>query len=112
MEEMRHDGARGFVPTGDLQRVDPDRILNAEQAGNRDVEYALKSRTHLWIVTVAHKATDQLLDAFDGKDGAQPILDAETLWMRPAASCFVCEQPYARRLRHRRCPGDPSGILR
>jgi hypothetical protein len=94
---------------GDRQEVTPDRQLKAEEQLERDLDYAVKSETHLWIVTMAHRATDQLLDAQDGRTTDTPMLDTDTLLMRPAVGCYVCEQVYEPRLRRRKCPGEPKG---
>jgi hypothetical protein len=99
---------REWVGLGDGQEVTGHRQLLAEQRMEAAYAYAIKSATHLWFITLSHQATDQTLDVFDGQDGT-PLLDADTLLMRPAVGCYVCEQPYEPRLRRRRCPGEPRG---
>lgn len=97
-----------FVPLGEHQEVTGHRQEQAERKLDAAREYAIKSNTHMWGVYVMHHATDQLLDVYDGRSGdALPMLDADTLLMRPVLGCFVCEEPYTPRDRRRRCPGEP-----
>lgn len=96
-----------FVSLGQHQEVTPHRQIHAEGQLDAALEYARKSHTHLWGVYVMHRATDQLLDAYDGKAPDLPMLDADTILMRPVLGCFVCEQAYEPRLRLRRCAGEP-----
>lgn len=97
---------REWVGSGVQQEVTGHRQLLAEKRLEEAYDYATKSETHLWVVTLAHHATDGTLDVVDGKDGT-PLLDADTMLMRPAIGCYVCEQAYAPPLRRRRCPGEP-----
>lgn len=92
---------------GDRQEVSGHRQQLAEDRFDQEYAYAAKSHTHLWIVTVAHKATDAALAAFDGDQSKQPLLDADTILMRPSVGCYVCETTYEPRLRLRKCPGEP-----
>lgn len=95
-----------FFGTEHQQEVTPHRQLAALEASKGAVEYAIKSNTHLWLVFVAHRATDVMLDAFEGKGEQLPLLDVDTIWMPPGIACFLCEASYEPRLRKRRCPGD------
>lgn len=97
---------REWVGLGDQHEVTPTRLLAAEATFEEAYAYAVKSETHLWVVTMMHRATDGTLDVFDGREGA-PLLDADTLLMRPSVGCYVCEQVYEPRLRRRRCAGEP-----
>lgn len=97
-----------WTALGGQQEVNPQRLAGIEARFEGTYAYAVKSETHLWGVTLMHQATDATLDAFDGGPG-QPLLDADTLLMRPAVGCYVCEQPYEARLRRRRCTGEPKG---
>lgn len=99
-----HD--REWTSLGDRQEVNPQRLAGIQTRFDDTYAYAIKSETHLWGVTLMHQATDQTLDAFDGGPG-QPLLDADTLLMRPAVGCYVCETPYEPRLRRRKCTGEP-----
>jgi len=105
MERMQYGEGR-FIPLGDQQEVTPPRQLHAEGIFEQRESYARKSRTHMWVVIVTHFATDQMLDAFAGKTGELPILDADTLAMRPGVMCYICAEPYTDRLKMRRCKGD------
>lgn len=95
-----------WLSTGHQQEIPSERLKVVEDRMDEAYAYAVKSETHLWVVTLAHQATEQSLDAFDGQGGA-PILDADTLLTRPAVGCFVCEQTYEPLLRRRKCPGEP-----
>lgn len=107
------DDRVGWVGLGQQQRVDPPRLRAARAEFDRRVSYAVKSRTHLWVVTVCHYATEQLLAAMsgDGESDELPMLDAETITGQPAVGCYVCCQLWEPRLRHRKCPGDPDRDL-
>jgi hypothetical protein len=95
-----------WVGTGHQQEIPAARLAAAADRMDAAYAYAVKSETHLWVVTLAHLATEGTLDAFDGATNT-PLLDADTLLTRPAAGCYVCEQNYEPRLRRRRCPGEP-----
>jgi hypothetical protein len=67
-------------------------------------EYATKSNTHLWIATAAYFVSDDALTRMD-----EPLnLDLENLAMFPGIGCYVCEEPFTQRLRHRKCKGEPG----
>jgi hypothetical protein len=95
-----------WVGTGHQQEIPAARLAAAADRMDAAYAYAVKSETHLWVVTLAHLATEGTLDAFDGAT-TTPLLDADTLLTRPATGCYVCEQNYEPRLRRRRCPGEP-----
>lgn len=95
---------REWVGMGDHVEVTGARQQAAMAEFDRRYAYAVKSETHLWIVTLCHYAADTTLDAFAGASDALPMLDAETLAMSPAVGCYVCEEPYDRRsCKHRSC---------
>lgn len=98
----------GWHGIGQQVELTPGRQQAARDEFERRVSYAIKSETHLWIVTLAHYASDQLIEAMAGNTDALPLLDTETLAFPPVTGCYVCEEPYDRRLRHRKCKGDPS----
>ncbi len=104
---MSTPGEPDWIPQGDQQEIPKSRWEAASQRFDTAYQYAVKSQTHLWIVTLIHTATDQTLDAFDGRGDSSPILDADTIAAAPAVGCFVCEEPYDPRFRLRRCPGEP-----
>lgn len=97
---------REWTALGDRQEVNPQRLAGIEARFEASYGYAIKSETHLWGVTLMHQASDATLDALDGGPG-QPLLDADTLLMRPAVGCYVCETAYDPRARRRKCPGEP-----
>ncbi len=96
-----------WTSTGHQQEIPATRLAAVEDRMDEVYAYAVKSKTHLWVVTLAHQATEGTLDGFDGKEGSTPILDADTLLTRPSVGCYVCEQSYEPRLRRRKCPGEP-----
>jgi len=57
---------------------------------------------HVWIVTVAYRVTAETLTG-----PAEAYLDQES-FAAMQAGCYVCEQPFEKRLTHRRCPGEPG----
>lgn len=75
----------------DSRRARPE-LLEPERPGE-----------HVWIVTVVHKVSEAEIDALEAREAH---LDAENIAF-VATGCFVCEQPYAKRLTFRRCPGEP-----
>jgi hypothetical protein len=103
---MTDDQNREWTALGDQHEVTPHRLANIEARFEETYAYAIKSETHLWGVTLMHQASDATLDALDGGPG-QPLLDADTLLMRPTVGCYVCEEPYEPRARRRKCPGEP-----
>jgi hypothetical protein len=103
---------REWVALGDKQEATPARQRAAMADLDAAYSYAVKSKTHLWIATTAHRLSESTLDAFDGKSTEMPILDAENLIAPPALGCYVCEGPYEPLLRLRRCPGEPKAVGR
>lgn len=100
-----------WMGTGNLQDAAgrTDR-LDAEAA------YAVKAGVHLWTAVVVHKLGDSALDTYEAVESDDPskgalILDVESLLNRPMVGCFVCGDLYEPRLRRRKCPGDPNGLL-
>lgn len=115
MEEFRPNlndphTERAWVALGDKIEVNPDRQAAAETEFERRELYARKSQTHLWTVIIVHFANDTMLNAFTSGDPADmPMLDAESIAMRPALVCYICSEPYNPRLRMRKCKGEPRG---
>lgn len=93
--------------TGVQQFVAGERLARASAAFDRDVEYATKSGSHLWIVALAHRlSTDQARLMTEGRSDAVP-LDAESLVVS-GTGCYICETPLSARLLNRRCKGEPK----
>jgi hypothetical protein len=90
---------------GDLQEATTGRQLGAEAELEQRLAKAMSRHEHLWIVVVTHFASDQMLAAFSGESGENPILDHETIAMRPGIGCWICEEPYDKRTAHRKCRG-------
>lgn len=68
---------------------------------NFEAEYdkALESKEHYWVGTMMYKINPPLEEGH--------LFDAAML--RSAAfGCYICEQPYSRRLMHRKCTGEPD----
>lgn len=62
---------------------------------------------HLWNVIVAFRvADDKVRQMAEGEDPGEVYMDAENMMSAPALCCFKCEQPYSRRLFHRKCTGS------
>lgn len=96
--------------SGVHQEVTPARQESMAEALEKAEAYAVKSQTHLWLLMVTYKAPDGFLDVQDGlatPGDAGTILDADVMMGTPALVCYLCEQPYHRSLRFRRCPGEP-----
>jgi len=110
MEQMRYPGPEvPLTSTGVRQEANPTRQMAAGDELDRLEAYAVKSRTHLWLIMLTHKANEAFLDQYDNPDpAAMPLLDLDTMVGRPALLCYVCEEPYSSRLRRRRCPGEPA----
>lgn len=111
MEQMKmppgdDPNEREWVGTGERQEATQHRLAGADAEFTRRYVYATKSETHLWIVTITHYASDVLLESLYDPD-ASPMLDTETIATMPAIGCYVCEEPYDPRLRHRKCKGEP-----
>ncbi|NUT27696.1 MAG: hypothetical protein HOV84_17530 [Streptomyces sp.] len=61
---------------------------------------------HLWIATLAFRISDQMARAMaEGRDPGEIIFDHESILTPPAPGCFKCEQPFSKRLYHRKCTG-------
>lgn len=100
-----------FVPLGGQTEVTPQRQAAAETEFDIRYQSALTYHNHLWIVTICHYASDQMLAGFFGesKPGELPILDHESIAVRPAIGCFICEESYTKDLAWRKCKGEPRG---
>lgn len=99
-----------FVGTGIHQEVTPARQVSMADALEAAESYARKSQTHLWLLMVTYKVPDGFLDAQDGlgrADAPEAILDPDVMLGSPALMCYLCEQPYNRSLRFRKCAGEP-----
>lgn len=58
---------------------------------------------HVWVVTVVYLTSAEEIEKLEAH---QSHLDAESIAM-VGTGCFVCEQPYSKRLTFRKCPGEP-----
>ena len=106
MERMEFGKQGRVVPLGDKVEVTPDRQVAAESVFDRRVALAMEHKTHLWIVTIVHYASDQMLDAFSGVSGELPLLDHESIAMRPGIICWICEESFEPRIRNYKCRGE------
>ncbi len=97
-----------WVGLGDSVEVTASRQVSADKEFQKRYEYAIKSESHLWVVTLCHYAGDSVLNALYDDSYDTPILDSESLAMRPCVACYICEEVYERRLWHRRCKGEPK----
>jgi hypothetical protein len=57
---------------------------------------------HLWVMFAIYRVNPA---AWNGED---VLLDEENLATAGQIGCYVCEQPYEKRLTYRRCPGRPT----
>jgi len=97
---------------GTVQLLTADRAERAAAAFGKEVEYAEKAETHVWIVTVAHRITDDRARAAVTGTGDGPILlDAESVSVS-GIGCYRCEQELTQRLIGKRCKGDPRELGR
>ncbi len=73
------------------------------QAGEARLDEAVRvarlSGEHVWVVIVTHLVTDP--------GAPEQLLDLKSM-VGAYMGCYVCEQPWTERQRHRRCPGEPS----
>lgn len=95
------------IGTGMTQEATPHRQEHAQDELTALAVYHQKAATHLWLVVLTHRATDTMLDGFDDP-ADMPILDVDSMLGRPVLACYLCEVAYEPRLRHRKCPGDPT----
>lgn len=103
---------RAWVGLGQQTEATPQRQFGAEAAFEQRIEYARKSKTHMWVVALMHFASDEMLASFTSPDPSDlPILDHESIAGRPMVYCVVCEEPYSDRLKMRKCKGDPKGYV-
>ncbi len=98
----------GVVSTdGTVQHADADRINRSSTAFDRELEYAEKAGTHLWIAVAGHRLSDAQAKRVANGSDEPVIMDLENLAIM-GISCYRCEEPLNRRLIDRRCPGDPA----
>lgn len=107
MSNRQQPRAGRLIGTGFIQEVSPDRQVRARDTFRTAYDNAVATRTHLWIVTMAHNASDVFLDHVDGSGADIPIFDMDTMIGPPAIGCYVCEHSYTPALRGTRCPGEP-----
>ena len=89
------------------QRVATERVKTADERLQKDIEYAEKSQTHLWIAAVVHRVSQQAAEEIALRpETYEPRLDMETL-SSVEFGCFICEQPLLRTNVKKRCTGDP-----
>jgi len=102
---MSGDPTSGFAWSGlgDEQFLDRGMLVAREDKMDRAIEYAIKSQSHLWTATACHQLTEKRLAG--PLEGLQ--LDGESLLM-VVIGCYICEEPFKRRLLLRRCPGEPK----
>jgi hypothetical protein len=94
-------------PTGVVQRVEAARIKTADEKLEADLEYAIKSQSHLWIGAVVHRVSQQLAESIALRPATtEPHFDAESL-SSIEFGCFICEEPLTRAIVRKRCPGEP-----
>ena len=85
---------------GQTQYVAGERVQAGGERLDERLRVAKLSGDHVWTVVVQHLINDP------EHIGPDMVLDAESV-TSVAAGCYVCEQVYSPRLRHRRCTGEP-----
>lgn len=85
--------------TGFVQRVEEGGV-------DKIPEYDSRSGAHFWMMPLAYRIDDPE-KIMSGE--RQLILDKEALVLAAGIVCYYCEEPWSKRLQHRRCPGDPRG---
>lgn len=99
---VRRVGAVGEYQE-EIKAGDPGAMDNPIKLDNA-LDHARRTKTHLWIMTMAHAISDQSLATMHE---TPPIFDRETL-MYSGLGCYVCEREYQHRLRFRPCTGEPQ----
>lgn len=88
---------------GSTVRVDQGHRGMGPDAMDAAMAYAVKAQEHLWVATACHRLSAAALDRMD----SEPLhFDAESL-IATGIGCYVCEEPWEKRLTRRRCPGEP-----
>lgn len=97
--------ATRIVSKGVRQHVGGEQLAKINDRYTREYAWAAKAQRHLWVATCAYVLTEHAVANMT----EEPVnLDVENLLSSPAVGCFICEEPYSQRIRHRKCPGDPS----
>jgi len=65
-----------------------------------------KGKEHIWIATAVYRLGDKELSS-----DKTFHMDMENLVMT-MFGCFVCEQPFQKRLVYRDCPGEPEDSVK
>lgn len=81
---------------------------------DRELEYAIRARTHLWGAFVMYRLRDpevelmiRSAEASTLSSAAVPGRDDDRI-LTVQVGCLVCEQEPDSRNIHRACPGDPT----
>ena len=86
---------------GTVIALGPDQLAAKNRAFVAEVEYAIKSHTHVWTVMQLHVVSGDTLTEHLAREEA-PLLDGET-FRAIEVGCYVCEQPFDPRLVTRKC---------
>lgn len=90
---------------GTVQRVDPNRLAQAERRLDEQMALAEARGEHVWVVAAAFSITAETARKMARGEDPAPLLDAENL-LSLSPGCFRCEEPLTRRLLDRRCRGE------
>lgn len=91
--------------TGQMQQVD----CLSSAAFEKALEYATKSKTHMWISLVQYLHTDKSIrEAFGSPEPL--LMDKENL-IGHHIGCYICEEQATTQLINRACKGQPRGEL-
>lgn len=89
--------------TGDMQHVGPNQVEAKERLFSQDIDYAMKSKTHLWTAVTVHVLS---ADALRRRESEAPIFDLESL-RSVQLGCYLCEKKFEPRELDRKCKGKP-----
>ena len=81
-------------------RIDAGDFRDVERRADQAIAAARITGEHVWITLASFRCADP------GAPG-DLLLDRENLFTYPQIGCYVCEEPFTPRLKHRRCPGEP-----
>lgn len=94
----------GIIGLGIQQEATPHQQLTKADLFTAELNYARKSHTHLFVATAAYVLSEETLRDMET---SPPLFDLENL-RQVLIGCFVCEEPYDKRMLKRKCSGEPK----
>lgn len=89
------------------------RVEDMHARYDRELDYRLKSRTHLWAVMSMYQLTDAEVRRMVEAERTGVLSAAAAPRSQPdrvlsvTVGCYICEQPLSAQVIDRRCPGEP-----